>query len=98
MTPEQIQQIIAALRDIATMKPYTITGAADWPLLLVVGGILVAVLGAMWVDLRSTMREGRCEWQKAVNEHGDELDKQVSILWQSMRDCQADCCPRGKKS
>lgn len=87
MTPEQIQQLIVALKEIATgPKSYTLTGAADWPLLVIVGGAVVALICFMWADLRSSIKDGRTEWKTEVDR-----------VWQAMRECQDDCCPRGKK-
>ena len=87
MTPEQIQEIIAALKAIASgPKGYTLTGAADWPLLIIVGAGLVVLLGMMWADLRANIRDNRSEWKG-----------EATTIWAAMKDCQDDCCPRGKK-
>ena len=86
MSPEQVQQIIAALKDIASgPKGYTLTGAADWPLLVIVGAGLVVLLGMMWADLRANIKDNRTEWKSEVN-----------TIWAAMKDCQDDCCPRKK--
>ena len=97
MTPDQLQQIIAALKEIAAQsKSYTLTGASDWPLLVVVGGILMALLGVMagmiglmWADLRNNIREGKAEWQAAVEKHEQELDEKCAANAQLMRDVEA---------
>ena len=88
MDQEQVQQVIAALKEISigTTKSYTLTGAADWPLLVIVGGTVVALICFMWADLRASIRDGRTEWKT-------EIDR----VWQAMRECQDDCCPRGQK-
>jgi hypothetical protein len=93
MTTEHIQQLLLLLSKIAD-KPYTITGAADWPILAVVGGILLAVIGAMWADLRAAMKEGREEWRQQLNEVEAKNDRAHDLVWEAMRDCQSDCCPR----
>ena len=93
MTPEQFQQLLVVLQKIAE-RQYTITGAADWPILAAVGGALCAVLAFMWLDLRSSMKEHRYEWQRTIEKHEDENGKAVDLLWQAHRDCQTECCPR----
>ena len=104
MTPEQTAKLIELLSKIAdalsTPRPYTITGAADWPVLLVVGGILaimIALIGGlirvMWSDLRSSMRENKTEWKEAVASAKHVEEKEHDLLWSALRDCQGDCCP-----
>jgi len=86
MTPEQFAQLLQALEKIAT-KPYTLTGAADWPLLLVLGGMLIGVIGAMWHDLRSQL-----------GEHKKDNEKDIDTLFEVQRRCQEECCPRHVRS
>jgi hypothetical protein len=85
MTADQFNLLLAALARL-TEKPYTLTGAADWPILMVVGGALIAVISFMWVDLRS-----KIDGNKTDNE------KSHDTLWLALRDCQHDCCPRKKE-
>lgn len=81
MTPDQFQQLLLVLQKIAD-KPYTLTGAADWPMLMALGAMISALIGAMWIDLRGNNKDNK-------DEHGK--------LWKAMADCQDDCCPRGKR-
>jgi len=85
MTEENIARLINAIESIAN-KQYTISGAADWPMLIAIGSVLLTVIGFMWIDLRGKLTEGRTDTRK-------ELD----TIWQAMKDCQSECCPRGKK-
>ena len=87
MDPAQINKIVSALEKIASAPSavYTITGAADWPLLVVLGGAVVALICFMWADLRSTMKENRTD-----------AKTDIDTLWKAMRECQDDCCPRRK--
>lgn len=105
MSPEQIERIVHALERLASRgQTYTITGAADWPILAAIGGILIMIIAFMWRDLRGTIRDNRLdwkesmamirsEWQDALREHKAEGKKENDILWGAMRDCQSDCCP-----
>lgn len=80
LTQEQFQQLLIVLRQIAD-KQFTITQAADWPMLVAMGGMLAVLLGCMWMDLRGRFTAN---------------DREHDKLWQSQSDCQADCCSRGK--
>ena len=104
MTPEQTAKLIELLSKIAdalsTPKPYTITGAADWPVLLVVGAILAIMFGLigglirlMWSDLKLSMRDNRSEWKEADASAQLREEKEHDLLWSALRDCQGDCCP-----
>ncbi len=82
MTPEQFNALINVLgklqSELAAQGKYTITGAADWPLLTVVGGAVVALVVFMWLDLKAAIKEGRNEWKA-------ELAKEVNLLWSETR-------------
>ena len=98
MTPEQLERIVHALEKLATKnQPYTITGAADWPILVALGFILVSLIGFMWRDLRGYIKDNRSDWKEALTEHKSESKKENDIIWAAMRDCQSDCCPRVKE-
>ena len=96
-TPDPYQQaLLDALNNIATKMShsYTITGAADWPILMVAGGLIVAMVAFMWRDLRSLLKENKVEWQKALADHKIDNEKEINNLWSAMRDCKDDCCSR----
>lgn len=82
MAPEQFQQLLVVLQKIAD-KPYTLTGAADWPMLMAMGGMVSALVLLMWCDLRGQMGENK---------------KEHARIWQAQADCQDDCCPRGGRN
>jgi hypothetical protein len=111
MTAEQFAKLLEVLSKLAEKQHYTITGAADWPILVVVGGgclaMLMAAIGCMWADLRSWIKEGREEWRGEIKEHKAENERDQKeykaenerdhdLIWAAMRDCQGDCCPRKK--
>lgn len=96
MTDAQMAALIAVLKEIAVERPYTITGAADWGMLLVVGGLLVAAVGAMWLDLKNTITNQKIDSTKENERLRTELNERIDTLWKAHEDCQRDCCPRGK--
>jgi len=101
MNPLEIARLLEVLGRIADSlskrQQYTITGADDWQILVVIGGLLVAAIGVMWADLRSTIKEHRGEWYSELQRHNAENTKDIDLVWNAMRDCKADCCPARKK-
>lgn len=86
MTPEQITRLLDVLERIASKsQSYTLTGAADWPLLLAIGFVVMALVGFMWRDLRETMQSNKVS-----------AEKDIDNIWNGMRDCKADCCDRAR--
>lgn len=96
MTPEQFARLLDLIEKVAD-RQYTITGAADWQILVIIGGILVTLLGFMWVDLRTTIKEHRGEWRVEMDKHKAESEKAIDQVWDAIHSCQSDCCPREKK-
>lgn len=92
MTQDQIVELLTLLEKIAT-RPYTITGAADWQILVVISGVLACVIGLMWTDLKATIKENKSDWKEELRTHKEEGDKNINNLWDAMRKCQSDCCP-----
>lgn len=90
MTPDQINQLLMSLDKISENmgsmvgQQYTLTGAADWPILVALGGLITALVAFMWVDLRSTIREHRSEQKNA-------MEKEINIVWGEMRRMQREC-------
>jgi len=88
LSPEQFNQLLTTLRSVP--GHYTITGAADWPMLLVLCGFfgtaLTGLICFMWHDLGK-----RFDSYEAANE------KTHDALWKSQGECQEACCPRGGK-
>ena len=75
MTPDQFTQLLAVLTKLSE-RSYTLTGAADWPILATMAGLLIAVIGWMWVDLKATIREGRQEWKTELTAYKTEHEKE----------------------
>ena len=101
MNPDQVQQLLASLAKIAgelsVRQQYTLTGAADWPILIVIGGILISLAAFMWVDLKSTIREHRGELREELTKHINDDERDHEKIWKAFGDCQSDCCPRDKR-
>lgn len=96
MTPDQFSQLLTILKQIVA-RQYTLTGAADWPLLAFLCVIIFALIGLMWRDLRSLIQGNKTESDDKIKTIKEEFRKDIDKLWQAQRDCQNDCCPRKKR-
>lgn len=104
ISPEQFSELLVTLKSISPMtQHYTITGAADWPgiaavfgLVLTGGGVFLAVIAYMWKDLKDTIREDRADLRQRLNQHIEEDKADHDDIWEEIHRCQGDCCPRGK--
>lgn len=96
MTPDQFAQLMTLLEKIVS-RQYTITGAADWPILVAIGAVLISMGAFMWVDLKNTIKDNRGESRDELKKHIDDDEKDHEKLWKAFSDCQSDCCPREKK-
>lgn len=101
MTQEQISQILRLLEQIAN-RPFTITQATDWPMVVVFFGIFGIAIGLFWRDVgmridavKEKINEFKNDDCRAHDLIKAEFEKADGIIWAAMRDCQADCCPRG---
>ena len=97
MNPEQFSQLLRLLEKIVSQQ-YTLTGAADWPILVIVGAAFSAVLGFMWRDLRTVIKDNRSEWKVELEKYKAENVKEHDNLWKAHYDCQHECCPRRKEN
>lgn len=85
---EQVERVLGLFESLIEKKQmYTITGAADWPILAFCLGFLVLLIAAMWKDLRGGIQDN-----KSDNE------RDIDNLWKGLRDCKNDCCitPRNR--
>lgn len=98
MGQETTQLLVEAINNLGAAiekgvaESYTITGAADWPIIVVLGGVVIALIGFMWVDLKATMKDNRNEWKV-------DLSKETGLLWsesrairKEMKECKEKCC------
>ena len=79
MDPNQFHELMVVLKEVATPN-FTITSAKDWPLLLVLGGIIVGAIGMMWADLKSSIKDNKREREKSIDD-----------IWEEIRRCQEHC-------
>lgn len=88
LSPEQWTQLLSLLQKIAD-KPDTITKMQDWPMLVTVtglfGGILLLVIGGCIGYLFSR-----------IDKAHDENVADHKAIREEIKDCQDDCCPRGR--
>lgn len=106
MSPQQFELLIATLEKLSNrLGTYTITGAADWPILAPVAGLMVAMIAYMWHDLKATLKTDRDTWRVTMAEQRLELErvetrcrieaeKGDDKIWTAIRHCQEDCCKK----
>lgn len=95
MDPYQFRVLVALLEKLLN-RQFTLTSAADWPLLVVVGTALVGLIVFMWVDLRTIVKDNRQDAMKEISDVKVHAEKEIDDLWRAMKDCQNECCPRKK--
>jgi hypothetical protein len=96
MTPEQFNQLLELLEKMAD-RTYTLTGAADYPILLALCSVFLALGAFMWVDLKNTIKENKSEWRDELDKHREDNERGHDLIWSAMKDCKADCCPARRK-
>lgn len=94
MSPEQFAQLLAVLTKLSE-RPYTLTGAQDWPIMATMAGLLIAVIAWMWVDLKATIKDGKHEAKNELAVFKEEHKGEHDRIWAAHRDCQIDCCRKG---
>ena len=50
------------------MDKMALTSLSDWPLFVVLGGIIVTLLVMIWQDLKHSIREYRAEYRSDLKE------------------------------
>ena len=91
---DQLPQLVDALNHLATsltassVTKYTLTGAQDWPILLVVGALVVGMLSFMWVDLKSAFKDHKSANTKEI----DTLWNETRAIRLEMKECKEKCC------
>lgn len=100
MTPEQISLLLKLLERIAD-RPFTITQATDWPMVVVFFGVFGVAIGLFWRDvgnrfdsMKESLREFKSDDCKAHDAIKAECDKANEALWKEIERCQAACCPQ----
>jgi len=91
MNPMQFSEFIEVLERLLA-RQYTITGAADWPLLLTIGGVLgavlmmlIAIIGFMWRDIRAVVKDNRGEWREELMRLEAKNEDAHKDLWDELK-------------
>ena len=92
MNHEQFEQLLLLLAKIANFQ-YTLTDAADWPLLVALAGVITICLGSIigllvyiHKDLKMTIKESRCEWKNALSKEIEDRKEAVQICLDGWKD------------
>lgn len=108
MNQQQIDQLLALLSEIAksisTQREYTLTGAADWPMLVILfgffGALLMAAGSFAWLDIRSKIDCAFSASTKVaedskgeLKEYKTEVQREIDGIWHEIERCQSECCP-----
>lgn len=83
LTPEQIEMLAQAIKKGA--YPATLTSMADWPMLVALGGVICALLIALWRDLHVKIRDLWDEFKEAVTDIRNDWTSREKRLWQEVR-------------
>jgi len=98
VSAEQFDKFLKLL-ELLSVQKYTLTGAADWQILQIVGGGLIGLLfvfmAAMWADIKSTVKGNRTEWISSLKDHVIEQKNDFDEVWTEIRRCQDNCCDFG---
>ncbi len=88
MTPEQFTTLIKVL---SAHRPYTLTGADDYPILATTLGGLVLGVVYIWQDLKHTIMAHKQEWKEELESEISERKEQDSFIWKALREHKLDC-------
>lgn len=102
MTPQETAKALSLLERIADglhSQPYTITGAADWPLLLALCGILGLILSvAAWAivrnvdlsvnNLKEFIRNNDSGVRVLLDKEVDDREKGDQVIWDEIHKMQ----------
>lgn len=102
----ELSPLIEALTRVANSlehgTSYTLTGAADWSILVtsfsLFSGIIIAMFGIiMWFGKESvttitrSIKDHRDEWEKHLDRHTAEGKEAINLLWDETRNIRKDC-------
>lgn len=93
MTDQQFIQLIALLEKVIN-KQFTITGAADWPLLVVLGGLIATLVSTlvclMWRDLKGSISSLKMDFKEELKAYKEDNDKSHDIIWAEIKRIERD--------
>jgi len=90
---------------LSKRQPYTLTGAADWAMVMVLGGVVAILFGwllslIIWhvKDLKSYMKESDTGMRILLDKEEIERKHQDDLIWeetrfmkQDVKECKAKC-------
>lgn len=79
MNNDQFMELIKIFEKISN-KSFTITSAADWPIVAILGGTIAALVVFMWKDLRTTVTDSIKELSTELKEHKNEFNTKIKEL------------------
>lgn len=90
MSPEQFLQLLEFIEKLSN-RPFAISNAADWPIIVIGGSVIISLVALMWRDLRTavnyslkelstSIKEYRAESKKELDEFKKENDKEHEAL------------------
>jgi len=97
----QFNLLIDTLNSLSSsmaQKPYTLTGAEDWPILAYVGTGFFAMMAVMWGDLKGTIRQEGADLRADLDKEERERQRQDSLIWKAISECQHECFPDRRQS
>lgn len=97
MQQEQFSQLLSVLEKLTISNQYTLTGAADWPILAALGAIIFTLIVYVWYDLKATIKTDRTDSYIKIKEIEEKHERDMEKIWQAQKDCQHECCPRLKE-
>lgn len=102
MSPSENHQIAEGLQAIAdklTPPTYTLTGAADWPILVIMCGLVATMIGClalqvgfMWRDLRGRIKEDVDHLWEETRALRKEFRESDTSIKDDMKECKEKCC------
>ncbi len=94
MSNSQFSLLISAL---TTERPYTLTGADDYPVLIACLGLLLCLGVYIWQDIKYTIREHRKEWRDELTTEACERKEQDALLRVSLFEHKKECTTMSEK-
>lgn len=99
-TPDQVAEFLKLLSRTADSltkiadKPYSISGASDWAMLVALGVVIMATIGFGGKWIIYSISKDITTLSSALIRHQTEDTNDHNRIWAAHEDCQRECCPR----